>query len=254
MPHPRPAKDPARLAAIARCLLMANAVLALITVTVELVYLDALAATTPMAYPYDARVGEVGQWLTLLYNAQLFGLLAGGGFFIAWLYRVYSNLRPLGAVELNHGEGWAIGGWFVPILALFRPLQLVNDAWRASDSRLGVVVPRAAWERAAVPAILLVWWIAFNLYMAITGIVGGMRPDYFTLETDRTTTMASMVGDGLAVVAALLAVRVVSVVTERQRARAEAREQMPPPPPAAWGPPLAAPVPASPWAAPGQQV
>lgn len=252
MPHVGPAKDPARLAAIARCLLIAQAVLALITLSVEFLYLDALAATTPMAYPYDPRVEEVGQWLTLLYNAQLFGLVAGGGFFIAWLYRVYSNLRPLGAVELRHGEGWAIGGWFVPILALFKPLQLVNDAWRASDAKLGVVVPRAAWERARVPAMLLLWWIAFNLYMAVTGIVGGMRPDYFTLETDRTTTIASMVSDGLAVVAALLAVRVVTLVTERQRARAAAREQMPAPP--TWGPPLPAPVPASPWAAPGGQV
>jgi hypothetical protein len=31
--------------------------------------------------------------------------------------------------ELHHSPGWMIGGWFGPILNLWRPLQWVRDLW-----------------------------------------------------------------------------------------------------------------------------
>ena len=253
MHHVSPAKDPARLATLTRFLLVAQGVLALITVAVEALYLDTLSKTTPMAYPSSADVDQVGTWLTLLYNAQLFGLLAGGGLFIAWFHRVYRNLRPLGALELRHGEGWAIGSWFVPIVALVLPFQMAADAWRASDERLEVFTQRAAWQRSRVPLVFLAWWIAFSLYCALTAVASGMRPDYFTLDSDRTFTMLSMGSNVFAIAAAVLGVRVVELLTARQRARAAARERMAPPAP--WGPPPPPPPIAGPaWAAPGEQV
>jgi Domain of unknown function (DUF4328) len=53
--------------------------------------------------------------------------------YLVWFSRAYKNLTSLGATDLRYGSGWAIGAWFVPILNLWRPKQIANDIWRASD-------------------------------------------------------------------------------------------------------------------------
>jgi Domain of unknown function (DUF4328) len=56
-------------------------------------------------------------------------------FFLLWFYRAYRTLTSLGVSCLRWGYGWAIGGWFVPILSLWRPKQIANDIWRESAPR-----------------------------------------------------------------------------------------------------------------------
>ena len=53
--------------------------------------------------------------------------------FLRWFSKAYKNLVPLGAVGLRYRPGWAIGAWFVPFLLWWRPKQIANDIWRASD-------------------------------------------------------------------------------------------------------------------------
>ena len=68
--------------------------------------------------------------------AFFLAVLIAAIFFIAWLRRAYANLRALGVESLRFGTGWAVGAWFVPILNLFRPVQIVNDVWRGSHPYL----------------------------------------------------------------------------------------------------------------------
>lgn len=45
--------------------------------------------------------------------------------FIQWFRRAYYNLNI--RINCNHSEGWAAGSWFVPILSLYRPYQIMNE-------------------------------------------------------------------------------------------------------------------------------
>jgi hypothetical protein len=91
------------------------------------------------------------------------GLLQSGCYlvcivaFLAWYGRAYRNLRRLGVHELRWGQGWAIAYWFIPIANLFRPKQVVNDIWRASDPDL----PAGNWWDRRVPALIHFWWAAW---------------------------------------------------------------------------------------------
>jgi hypothetical protein len=67
--------------------------------------------------------------------------LIGAVIFLFWFHRAYANLDALGA-RRRHGKGWSIGGWFVPILNLFRPKQIVNDIWRGSSEAEDWRIPR----------------------------------------------------------------------------------------------------------------
>jgi hypothetical protein len=150
--------------------------------------------------------------------------------FLLWFRRAYWNLLALGAGRLRYTGGWAVWGWLVPLLSLVRPKQLLNDIWRASDPALPVGQPEA-WRRRPVPSVLTWWWLAFLASVvarAVTtesfhalaqvmtfGLLGR------AIDLIRPTSGVQALADLLTAAAALLALRVVRMVTERQQDRAE---------------------------------
>jgi len=168
-------------------------------------YVSLAAASTA-----DNRVHDLG-WV------QIGLFVATAVAFIAWFRYAYGNLERLGVAGLRFGQGWAIGGWFVPVLGFVRPKQIANDIWRGSDPDLpGQVNLRSG---GSVPCFLNWWWGAFVL----AGVAGRIA---FTTNRDATTPSAVssslkflIASDVIDVFAALLAVVVVYETTARQRAR-----------------------------------
>ena len=60
------------------------------------------------------------------------GILTGITF-LKWIYRAYKNIQGFGAEGLRFSPGWAVGYYFIPILSLIRPVQVMSEIWRASD-------------------------------------------------------------------------------------------------------------------------
>ncbi len=52
--------------------------------------------------------------------------------FIMWFRRAYYNLKHLG-LRTTHSDGWVAGAWFVPILNLFRPYQIMRELYETTD-------------------------------------------------------------------------------------------------------------------------
>ena len=142
------------------------------------------------------------------------------GFFIAWLHRAYGNLYALGAQYPRYSRGTAIWSWFVPILNLWRPKQVINDVWRGSH-------PDAppdqgdTWRQAEPPMLYAVWWflwvvlnVAYNADFRIY-----LRAE--TLDELQFSSLFTAATDSLSVLGALLALAVVRRTTARQEARAE---------------------------------
>jgi hypothetical protein len=136
-------------------------------------------------------------------------------FFIAWLHRAYKNLQPLGVLTLRFGPGWAIGAWFVPIMNLFRPKQIVNDVWRGSDPAAHPV----AWRDAPVPFVFAVWWIAYLAAQIVGTVAERSAAAAESLEEYEVSSAVYIGVDSLTVLAGILAVLVVDMTTARQAAR-----------------------------------
>jgi hypothetical protein len=161
----------------------------------------------------DNRQGTIGL-------VQLVLGIACAVVFIRWMYAAYRNVSVVAPGERRYGAGWAIGSWFVPILNLFRPKQMINDIWRAGG--------RDAQD--AQPGWLLVsWWLLFLLSSWIVNAAARSYINAETAEEIKTGTILYFVSDAMSVVCAILAIVIVRQATDRLDAEAAA---VPSPPPA----------------------
>ncbi len=150
--------------------------------------------------------------------AQMAVFLATAIAFLMWFHRAHRNLPSLGCRNLKYSPGWAVGAWFVPILNLFRPFQIMGEIWRGSDSTALAFDSPNPRVRSASP--LVGWW--WGLWIA-KGIVGqaafriSLRAE--TLGALLASSWVSVVGDLISLPAALLAIAVVRGVDASQEER-----------------------------------
>jgi hypothetical protein len=73
--------------------------------------------------------------------------------FMVWLYRARINADGRGWPQ-RESPGWAIGAWFVPVVNLWLPFQIMADIWRAG------LPPEERANRAILPGI---WWACLSV-------------------------------------------------------------------------------------------
>jgi hypothetical protein len=200
---------------------VALAVNALISALVTVFAIQYLAALDGVAGGELGGIGDVQSAAHRLDVGNGITFLAWfvcGVLFIVWTHRTYGNLAPLGASGMRFRQGWAVAGWLVPVLAMWRPRQILGDAWRASDGALPASANRTEWGSRSVPRLLTAWWVLW---------IAGACAERLSLSLGDGTvdsaraTLAVRVGGGVCLVAAaLLAVWVVGALTGRQQARA----------------------------------
>jgi hypothetical protein len=148
---------------------------------------------------------------SLIGLVQLATAVAGAIVFIRWLRLAYRNVDVVAPDRRRYGHGWAIGSWFVPILNLWRPKQIVNDVWRAGGRDAAHAEPGG---------LLVLWWLAFLISNWIGGVAARIYISDDTAEELRNGTVAYLISDGIDVLAALLAILVVRAASDRLDDRA----------------------------------
>jgi hypothetical protein len=189
-------------------------VAAVVSDVMELRLLDRLIAGEQVS---DAELTSDDNRQRVIGLLQFVGYFSAAVVFIRWLHRAYHNVDAVAPQERRYGHGWAIGAWFVPILALWRPKQIVNDVWRAGGTD-------------GPGALLWFWWAAFLLSSWAGNIAVGSYVSDETLEDLREGTVAYIISDGIDIVGAILALLVVRAATDRLDGRAAATSAPPPDP------------------------
>ncbi len=174
-----------------------------------------------------ARAAIDPGWITGL---QVVVFLIVALMFVVWLYRAYANLPHLGIANLRFSRVWALTSWVIPVVNLWRPKQIINDIWRASDPNRSPH-ESALWRGKAVPGIFLLWWCALvgskllalgplaslfdSSILRSLGIISGRA------HQAEAHLLIATLASGLSAVAALLSIRVVGMTSARQEARLE---------------------------------
>jgi len=136
-------------------------------------------------------------------------------FFLIWIHRAHKNLKVFGAAELKYSPGWAVGGFFVPMLNIFRPYQVIGEIWKASASgaRRG---DGTNWKLESIPPYFGLWWglwllsAILDFFSAFMILGGGLNNAQLVASRYR------LVYDVVSITCAVLAIVVVFRITARQ--------------------------------------
>lgn len=130
-----------------------------------------------------------------------------GGFLgLKWIYRVNRNAHSF-VRGLSNTPPWAVGWFFVPIAALWKPYEAMGEVWQASER------PQR-WRTAPKPSFLGWWWAAW-LVSSIVGNISGLMARY--IEDVRSLAPIMIIGAALSVAADVLFIRVVKGLSSLQR-------------------------------------
>ncbi|MEW2256127.1 DUF4328 domain-containing protein [Streptomyces sp. NPDC047869] len=142
--------------------------------------------------------------------AQTLTLFATAVVFLRWFHRVRVNAEVFDPARHTKSRGWAVWGWFCPVVNLWFPRRVALDVWDAG----------ARWADRPGHGLVNSWWTLWIVslladratewrYDTARGAVGW-----------REALRLMLVADALDIAAAVLAVLVVLRLTRMQRERA----------------------------------
>ena len=138
--------------------------------------------------------------------------------FLRWLHLSYCNLRALGTQGMRFTPGWAVGYWFVPVLNIWRPAEVLGDLWRATDP--GADHSGDGW-RSLRSSPLIGWWWALGLVAGPIAWGANELPAH-TISDLQNRNAVLLLTHVLELAAGACLFSVVGKLTARQDARAAA--------------------------------
>lgn len=160
----------------------------------------------------DLRAADAVSLMISLPGLAVF--LTAGVVFLVWLHRArYNSERISYADPHRHKRGWTIGSWFVPIVNLWFPQQVVQDVYRGSD--------RSQADRPLVArntsGLVNAWWAAVLVMWTGDRLLAGLLVRDGSMDT---IALLSWVSAVITIVAAVLAVRVIKQINDLQHLNA----------------------------------
>lgn len=130
--------------------------------------------------------------------------------FIQWFRRAYHNLHKAGIKHLRMSEGWAAGGWFVPIASWFIPVQIMSEIWQKTPEygRSEVEGDKDSKSKKSL-VIIGVWWTAWvcsNILGIITNQLTSNNPGMSDLKM---ITLISILTNFISILAILSLIKII---------------------------------------------
>ncbi|MFC7357284.1 DUF4328 domain-containing protein [Jejudonia soesokkakensis] len=156
----------------------------------------------------DATADSNDMRQALIYILYLAGFIICVITFISWFRRAYYNLGL--RMKKSKTDGWAAGAWFVPILNLFWPYQIMVELYEKTIQYINSKHPES-YTYSAKTTVFVGWWWAFWILNNIMGqVVSRVTIAAETIEDLSLDSQLSMVNAVLGIVAALFAIKVVT--------------------------------------------
>ncbi len=84
--------------------------------------------------------------------------------FLIWVHGVYKNLYAFPDVSPSTTPGWAVGYFFVPIVGLYKPYQLLDEVWQSSDPN-----ESCTRQKSGASPLIIACWIVFLIRLLVNG-------------------------------------------------------------------------------------
>ncbi len=126
--------------------------------------------------------------------------------FIQWFRRAYFNLHQK-VSNLALSEGWAAGSWFVPIVNLYQPYQIMKELYRETSElliRKGIIVDSNLKANS-----IGIWWTLWIITNLIGQSVFRYSMQAKSIDELTISTVAGMIGKIVGIPLALITIKVI---------------------------------------------
>lgn len=131
--------------------------------------------------------------------------------FIRWFRRAYYNLHQKIKV-LSFSDGWTAGAWFVPVISLYRPYQIMKELFQ--DTKV-LLTNKGINVSSSFNTKILVWWWTLWLVNNIAGnIIYQLSTNKESVDELITYTIASMVMNIIGIPLALITIKMIQDYSE----------------------------------------
>jgi hypothetical protein len=124
--------------------------------------------------------------------------------FILWFRRAYYNLHQK-VRTLSFTEGWAAGCWFVPIVNLYRPYQIMKEMYEETKRYL----KGESLDCDLSTTYIGVWWALWIINGVLGQIIYRISRHADTLPELITTTTLGIISGVLGIGLALVTIKVI---------------------------------------------
>ena len=181
-----------------------------------LAYAQYLTSLDPNAVVEELDLAASELVYSLVALAQLAALIIAGVFFIRWFHLAYLNLESFSDQPLTYSSSWTIWGFFVPVLNLFRPYQLMREIWTRTSARWQEDTYRVGGLPRPTDHVNL-WWGLFLATSFLGNAVGRATWRATSVQEILGATWATLFADLFDIAAVVAALALVRSVTELQR-------------------------------------
>lgn len=155
----------------------------------------------------DLRQGIIGITQTGIYIASVV-------LFLNWFRRAYGNLHRFGATYLKHKESMAVWAWFIPIVFLFRPVQIMSEIWNETQEKIKKF--DSSYNIKNGGFIIGLWWALFIISNFIGRYVMKTAFKDETIEQLIEGSQAILISDVMQIPEALLVILIVSQLSKME--------------------------------------
>ncbi len=160
----------------------------------------------------DIRVKTVAVIYLVVY-------IISGITFICWFRRAYYNLGQ----KVNHlstTDGWAAGSWFVPIVSLYQPFQMMKELYEETKEIL-MGKKESLMQPELSTGILSVWWTLWIVNGILSQIIRYYSKGAETMQELLTSTTLHLISGLIGIPLALITVRIISNYSKAEQALIE---------------------------------
>ena len=133
-------------------------------------------------------------------------------FFLYWFRRAYGDLKRIG-VKTSHNETWAIWSFMIPVISLFRPVQIMKEIWSKTQKSIKNIDKNYDANYNTTP--ITFWWILFIGSNLVGRYILRNSFNEDTVESLIQLTQAHLISDTIQIIEALLVLFIVSKMETR---------------------------------------
>ncbi|MEV0176742.1 DUF4328 domain-containing protein [Streptomyces sp. NPDC050803] len=158
----------------------------------------------------EERIDRADRLYSTAGITQTAALITSIVLFLCWFHRVRVNAEVFNPFGHSKKRGWAIGGWFTPVVNLWFPRRITLDIWDASSP----------WGAPRSHGLVNAWWTLWILSLLAGRAASRQDRAADTAQEMHDAVQQMLLADVLDIAAAALAIAVVLRLTRMQHAKA----------------------------------